>query len=156
MFRIDERYELDIPVLLPEDGAKRHWVVEQCFNHPLWQIRVLSPLKDGDRASQYWTRLLVSRAEDALAVLLGEAWDSSEAMLIVPDYMNGGQSPVLAHCLAIWECEDVRASGRKAWLIQTDQGDLMDPHHGSLKAEFKRVALKWEARSEKSHRPHTG
>jgi len=144
MFRIDNRYELDTTVLLQEEGVTRHWVVEQCFNHPLWQVSVLSPLRGGGAGSEYSTRLLVSRAEDALAVLLGEEWQRAEVLLIVPGYLNGGKSPVLAHCLAIWECEDVRALGRKAWLVQTDQGEFMDPHYGTCAIDFKRKSLKWE------------
>ncbi|WP_139237652.1 hypothetical protein [Variovorax sp. OV329] len=145
MFKVDARYQVELPFLLAEENSAQHWVIEQCFNHPLWQIQVLSPTSKHGKKSQFWTRLLVTSADHALGVLLGEAWECAEATLVVPGYMNGSGGPVLAKCIAIWECEDVHSKGRTAWLVHTDQGDFMDPYHGVQKVDFKAKELKWQS-----------
>jgi hypothetical protein len=155
MFSVDERFELGMPTLLQEEGVRRFWVVEQCFNHPLWQIHVLSPSSGEEGEVPCWTRLLVTRTSDALGVLLGEKWERAEAYLILPSYMTGRQGPLLTKCSAVWECEGARNEGRATWLLETDLGEYVDPHHGVKLANAKRVALRWtDQRGEKSVGSH--
>lgn len=142
MFRVDERFEIESP-LLQEDGVRRFWVVEQCFNHLLWQIQVLSPASDDKKDVQCWTRLLVARTSDAISVLLGEAWAQVEVHLVLPGNVHVGREPALTKCFAVWECVDIQNEARATWVLETSLGDYVDPKYGVKLENAKKVALRW-------------
>ncbi|MGJ7572941.1 hypothetical protein ACSFBX_20600 [Variovorax sp. RB2P76] len=144
MFRVDSRFEIQIPPFFEEDGKQQQFLlVEQCFNVPLWHLQVLPKVAAEDEFRR-WVCYLVARTSDALGILLAQPWASVKLHVVLPQYMTRTDSIEMTRCTELWECKVRGQDDHVAWLIETDLGPFVDAEFQiSDPAEIEKIPVRW-------------
>jgi hypothetical protein len=148
MFRAEQRFEVEDPVLLSfAPDARQYHVVEQVLNLPLWRIEVMNSVKNGKyikRNERMWDRYLISQTGATVEFANSRRLARVKISVIVPAYLTESGNSELTVCKSIWEACSLDDPKHRGWIFDTNLGSFADPHYGLELKNSKKIKAHWK------------
>jgi hypothetical protein len=153
MFRVEQRFEVQDPVLLSfAPDARQYHIVEQVLDVPLWRVEVMNSVENGKyikKNERVWEQYLISQTSAAVAFANSRKLAKTKISVIVPAYLTQSRNPELAVCKSIWEACALDDSKHLGWIFETSIGTFSDPQYGLEIKNSKKIKAHWKMTRER-------
>lgn len=153
MFRVEQRFEVQDPVLLSfAPDARQYHIVEQVLDVPLWRVEVMNSVENGKyikKNERAWEQYLISQTSAAVAFANSRKLAKTKISVILPAYLTKSGNSELAVCKSIWEACSLDDSKQLGWIFETNVGTFSDPQYGLEAKKSKKIQAHWKAKRER-------